>query len=451
MSEERSEAVAAQPGAGDLAAADASGAAAPGQPPGEELRRQWEVSFRGTSRGIAIVDPISAVMRSVNPALAEMHGGTSGDLVGRPLDALLTPEAAEELPGLLEEAGETGHLEWDSEHQRRDGTRFPVHTELVTVRDDAGRAEYRIAWFEDRSAVIAVERERARTRRDFEIAFRYAPNGMAIVDLDGGFVRVNPTLCEITGHSEEELLGMTFRQITHPEDLDADLHHVESLLAGEVTSYETEKRYFTKEGHLIWVMLSSSLVRDDGGRPEHFIVQIQDISQRKRMEASLRELADKDAVTGLINRRRFEEELSRQAARCERYGERVALVLLDLDKFKQVNDTRGHKAGDRVIRAVGRSMLDRVRASDIVARIGGDEFALLLVNLGPEDATMVAEEVRARIERDARQRGDQVTASVGVVHVDGGRASAEAMLVAADLAMYEAKRGGRNRVAVGSA
>lgn len=413
----------------------------------EELRRQWEMSFKATRRGIAIVDPNAGVLRAVNPALAEMHGGTAGDFVGRPLASLFTAESAERLPELIEAAEASGNAEYDSDHVCLDGSVLPVRTEVITVRDSAGEALYRIGWFEDLTEQRQAESERERTRRDFEIAFRYAPNGVAIIDLDGRFVRVNPKICEITGYAEEELEGHNLTEITHPDDLDADLDHVEQLLAGEITSYEIEKRYFTEQGHLIWILLSGSLVRDDAGEPEHFIVQVQDISQRKRMEASLRELADKDVVTGLMNRRRFEEELETQAERCARYGERVALILLDLDKFKQVNDSHGHKAGDRVIRAVGRAMLDRVRDSDVVARIGGDEFALLLLNISEEEAERVAEDVRKLIEQEAEQRGDGVTASLGIVHVDGHQISAEEMLVAADMAMYEAKHGGRNRVA----
>jgi diguanylate cyclase (GGDEF)-like protein/PAS domain S-box-containing protein len=414
----------------------------------EELRRQWEMSFKATRRGIAIVDPESGALRAVNPALAEMHGGTTGDFVGRPLASLFTPESGERLAELIETADASGNAEDDSDHIRLDGTVIPVRTELITVRDSAGGRSYRIGWFENLTEQREAQRERARTRRDFEIAFRYAPNGVAIIDLDGRFARVNPKLCEITGYSAEELEGLSLQEITHPDDVDADIDQVQRLLAGEITSYEMERRYFTKQGHLIWILLSGSLVRDDAGEPEHFIAQAQDISPRKRMEASLRELADKDVVTGLMNRRRFEEELDTQAERCARYGERAALVLLDLDKFKQVNDSHGHKAGDRVIRAVGRAMLERVRDSDVVARIGGDEFALLLLNISAEEAAEVAEQIRELIEREAEQRGDDVTASLGVIHVDGAAVSAEDMLVAADMAMYEAKRAGRNRVAL---
>ena len=109
---------------------------------------------------------------------------------------------------------------------------------------------------------------------------------------------------------------MTFQEITHPDDLDADLAQVDALLAGEIDTYEMEKRYFTKDGHLIWVLLAVAIVREDDGTPRHFISQVQDISARKRLEAHTYELANRDPITSLYNRRRFEEELKRQIGRC---------------------------------------------------------------------------------------------------------------------------------------
>src|SRR6185312_845603 len=182
-------------------------------------------------------------------------------------------------------------------------------------------------------------------------------------------------LAEIVGYSVAELKDLTFQEITHPDDLDADMTQVDGLIAGDVDSYEMEKRYFTKDGHLIWILLAVAMVRDEDGTPRHFISQILDISARKRLEAHTYELANRDPITSLYNRRRFEEELKRQIGRCREAGESAALLLLDLDRFKNVNDSDGHVAGDRLIRLVGRALDERIREPDIAARIGGDEFA----------------------------------------------------------------------------
>ena len=138
----------------------------------------------------------------------------------------------------------------------------------------------------------------------------------------------------------------------------------------------------------------------------HFIVHVEDISVRKRMEASLQRLADHDPLTDLWNRRRFEEELRRQVARCRRYGEKAALLLMDLDGFKAVNDSFGHKAGDDLLKLVAAALQQRVRGTDAVARLGGDEFAVLLGNVSPDQAAERGRAAaRARRRRDPGSRG----------------------------------------------
>ncbi|HWH14574.1 MAG TPA: PAS domain S-box protein, partial [Miltoncostaeaceae bacterium] len=166
---------------------------------------------------------------------------------------------------------------------------------------------------------VTAEATRARMLQEaelrFRVAFENAPIGMAIVQLDGRFGRVNRALTEMLGYTDEELLARTFQDITHPDDLDTDLGQVRALLDGERSAYSLEKRYLTAAGEVLWVILSASLVRDEIGQPIYFIAQIMDISGRKRMEERLHRLADRDPLTGLLNRRRFEEELREEVAR----------------------------------------------------------------------------------------------------------------------------------------
>jgi diguanylate cyclase (GGDEF)-like protein/PAS domain S-box-containing protein len=272
---------------------------------------------------------------------------------------------------------------------------------------------------------------------------------VAIVGVDGSFQHVNQKLAAIVGYSVEELKGMTFQEITHPDDLDADLAQVDGLLAGELDTYEMEKRYYTKDGHLIWVLLAVAIVREEDGSPRHFISQVQDISARKRLEAHTYELANRDTVTGLYNRRRFEEELKRQIDRCREEGESAALLLLDLDRFKLVNDSEGHVAGDRLIRGVGRALDERISEPDIVARIGGDEFAVILRDIDLAQARAVAEELRPAVATADAER-PYCTASVGLCRLEGEVPDAESCFRAVDRAMYRAKEQGRDRVVVGS-
>jgi diguanylate cyclase (GGDEF)-like protein/PAS domain S-box-containing protein len=415
---------------------------------GDALRRMWEICFKRTSRGITVVDAKTSTIVSLNPALAEMHGGTVGDFVGKPLRVLFTPESAERIPDATETVDKNTFVSYDSDHVRLDGSVFPVRAEAMAARDEKGAVQYRIAWYDDLTERRETERRAGRLQRDFEAAFHAAPHGVAIVGVDGRFLHVNQKLAAIIGYSAEELNDMTFQQITHPDDLDADLAQVDELLSGQLDTYEMEKRYFTKGGHLIWVLLAVAMVREDDGTPRHFISQIQDISARKRLEQHTYELANRDPITSLYNRRRFEEELKRQIGRCREGGESAALLLLDLDRFKNVNDSDGHVAGDRLIRLVGRALDERIHDPDVAARIGGDEFAVILRDIDLAQARAVAEELRlavtaADLERDC-------TASVGLCRLHGDVPDAETCFRAVDRAMYRAKGQGRDRVVVGS-
>jgi diguanylate cyclase (GGDEF)-like protein len=240
--------------------------------------------------------------------------------------------------------------------------------------------------------------------------------------------------------------------MTHPDDLSTDLEYVRRLLAGEIRHYEMERRYFHARGHVISTTHSVSLMRDREGRPQHFIAHIQDITERKLMEARLRHLAEHDSLTGLFNRRLLERQLAMQVARCRRYGEEGALLVIDLDSFKQVNDTYGHKVGDELLVSIATELQHRLRGTDMVARLGGDEFAVLLPGTTAEDARKVASTLREAIAScgvtaDGAMR-ISVAASIGVAALDADTPGGEAVLMEADRAMYSAK-GPRVRSVVG--
>lgn len=287
----------------------------------------------------------------------------------------------------------------------------------------------------------------------FRLAFEHAPIGIALVAPDGRFERVNRALCELLGYSPDELISKTFQELTHPEDLDLDLALVDQMLAGERRTYEMVKRYFHADGHIVWVQLNVSLVRDGDGKPLQFISQIQDISERRQLEEQLMFLADHDEMTGLLNRRRFREELERGVAYAHRYGHAGSLLLLDLDNFKQVNDTLGHHVGDRLVTLVAERLRERLRSTDLLARVGGDEFAVFLPQAARPQAERVAQELIDRIADEAYltdAAAVETRASLGLALFEPGPepADPERLLMQADSAMYEAKRQGGNRFAV---
>ncbi len=295
--------------------------------------------------------------------------------------------------------------------------------------------------------------EQQRLQERFRRAFEDAPIGMALADLDGRFLDVNQALCEITGRSRAELCGEDFASVTHPADVDADRAVMRALISGEIGSSTDEKRYLRPDGTPVWVARSVTLVREADGTPLHFLDQIQDITERRRFERELRYLADHDPLTGLLNRRRLEQELDRHVADVVRYGPRGALLVLDIDDFKRINDALGHNTGDELIVNVVSLLRERLRDSDIIGRLGGDEFAILLPNAGLHEAQIVARDLVRIIREDATVDGDGdgrrcITASVGVAPFLGDESSGEQALIRADLAMYQAKESGRNRFAV---
>ena len=293
----------------------------------------------------------------------------------------------------------------------------------------------------------------ARTEAPIRDAFEHASIGFAVIALqpDGSrVIEVNRAMTAITGYDAADLIGSGLDQLWVEEERAEDRQSRERLLAGEVESYSVERRCRRASGEEIWCQVNASLAPGGAGNDAHAILQLQDISERHRFEQRLQYLADHDSLTGLLNRRRFRAEPEQQVSFVSRYGGRTAVLIADIDAFKQINDRLGHQIGDTVIRRVAGILGERVRETDVVARLSGDEFAVLMPQADPEGALQLAEDLRAEISEEAAgdDANERVTVSIGVTMVGGDRrATAEAVLVAADLAMYRAKEEGRDRVA----
>ena len=326
------------------------------------------------------------------------------------------------------------------EHERAEKDLAAVNAELRRQIAEGERLE---------SERRAAERSLHEVHARFQSAFANAPIGMALVDMEGRSLQVNDALCRITGYTRDELKAASLRALTHPEDVDLDADSLREMLDGRTPSYQIEKRYRHAWGHYLWGLLTVSLVRDEQGQALYVVSQVQDISERKELAQRLEYLTDHDFLTGLVNRRRFEQELAREAERVARYGAPGAVLVIDLDNFKDVNDAFGHKAGDDLLKGVAGAVRHRIRQTDLLARIGGDEFAVLLPQTDADQAQVAADGIVKAMGRHVAVLGDQsirVTASVGLAMFD--RLSAAEVLARADVAMYEAKQAGRNRFAL---
>ena len=306
----------------------------------------------------------------------------------------------------------------------------------------------------------------------FRNAFDHAATGMALADADGRWVKTNRALCDLLGYAEAELLQVEPWSITRPDDLEKELAAVEDLKSGRVDRHHLEMRYVHRDGHTVWALVTTSLVRDERGRPETLISQIQDVTERKQAEDRLRHQSLHDALTGLPNRLFLDERLRRGIERANQDADfRMAVLFLDLDRFKLVNDSLGHAAGDKLLITVAERLRLCVRGGDMVngdatlqttdggrgagntvARLGGDEFTVLLEGLRtPVDAERVAERILRELAKPVELGGQQIrpAASIGIVHAAAGRYAAAAPLLAdADAALYKAKADGRGQYAV---
>jgi diguanylate cyclase (GGDEF)-like protein/PAS domain S-box-containing protein len=263
-------------------------------------------------------------------------------------------------------------------------------------------------------------------------------------------IECNAAFACMLGREPSELLGRIGASIVHPDDMSTRERMLADVLAGRPASGEL--RFKHRDGHDICALTVPSLTLGPAGE-RLIVLQAVDISERKRLENQLQHLADRDALTGLFSRRRFQEELEREVSRARRHGRPGALMLLDLDGFKLVNDSFGHAAGDELLTRIGNALRNILRDSDVLARIGGDEFALILPDTDIAAARVVADKLidavreYGSITREDRRAG--VTVSVGITPVSGGPdLDAAKLLIEADLAMYHAKESGKDRIAV---
>jgi diguanylate cyclase (GGDEF)-like protein/PAS domain S-box-containing protein len=284
----------------------------------------------------------------------------------------------------------------------------------------------------------------------FRSAFENAPIGMATSDLEGRILRANPAFGAIVGRQPDELIGISVHDLTHVDDRPSSSGEMHQLVSTGSGGYQIEKRYIHRDGHEVWVSASVSCVRDDQDNPLYLIGQVEDVTERRALRERLAYAAIHDPLTGLPNRELFMDRLEVALRRSSRGGHRVAVIFLDLDRFKLINDSLGHDVGDNVLGAVADRLNSVMRSSDTLARFGGDEFTVLCDDLATEtDAVELAQRlVLAMGQPLALPTGEVfVSLSVGIALSCVGEPG-PALLRNADIAMYRAKERGPSRIEV---
>jgi diguanylate cyclase (GGDEF)-like protein/PAS domain S-box-containing protein len=283
----------------------------------------------------------------------------------------------------------------------------------------------------------------------FRVAFDHAPVGMGIAGLDGRFWSANLALAKLTGWRLEQLRRTTLESLLHPDEIESTNAGLQVLVEGAAAMDVSEKRLLHRDGHEIWAAVHVGVIRDGAGRPQQLLLQLQDLTERRREEERLRTLSDRDELTLLLNHTGFARELRRHAARVERYGTDGGVLMIDVDDLNAINEALGRGGGDDVLRRFGIALESRVRRSDFAARVGGDEFALLVPHGGAEHLIALAEDLCERLadtqEGSADRIGAPVTVSIGAAIFGAGATEADTVWQRATTAMHAASRAGGGR------
>jgi diguanylate cyclase (GGDEF)-like protein/PAS domain S-box-containing protein len=389
----------------------------------------------------------------VNPAWRRALGYAEAEIAHLHIHDVLHPDYLRQAADLWQRltAGETvDHLE--TVLVARDGRPIAVEGS-ISCKFEGDRPISTLSILRDITARKQAEEELRRSEQQLSKIFDVAPVGMALVALDGTLLKVNTALCTMLGYREAELRARTAGQISPAADAGLEPPLAARAARGEIPSYTVEKRYVTRWGDTIWGELTATPIRDAGGQVLYNLAIIQDITERKRNEEALQELTIRDPLTGLYNRRGMHRLLREELDRHRRHGGPLALVIFDVDHFKQVNDTYGHQVGDAVLRWLGHRLRAGIRALDRAVRYGGEEFAVILPGAGAREALALAERLREAVAAEPcvvaldnePPLAIPVRISLGVACTDAVRGTEHDLIQAADAALYAAKHQGRNR------
>ncbi|BEV73663.1 MULTISPECIES: GGDEF domain-containing protein [unclassified Paludibacterium] len=295
----------------------------------------------------------------------------------------------------------------------------------------------------------AAEQQLWASEERFRLAFEQATVGMTMVDINGMILRINPFGSQLLGYQQHELEGRHINSITHPQDRTRSMALIRKALASNLPHAEIEKRYLHKDGSVLFCRIATSLIRDSQGQPLYFVSHINNVTETLRIEAELKRLANTDPLTGVANRRPFLERMQHELARVRRYGVHSCCLMLDFDHFKRINDRWGHSGGDAVLQYFSQVCQQRLRATDLLGRLGGEEFAILMPNTDLAGARELGEQLRHWVTQHPLQQGEQqihFSISLGITEMRAEDTSPDQVLARTDEALYRAKDLGRNRI-----
>ncbi len=328
-----------------------------------------------------------------------------------------------------------------------DGREKVIEQLVETRRDEYGQPAAMVGTVHDITERRALENRLRESEARYASTVELAAVGIAHVDEEGRFIWSNQRLRDMLGYSSKELRKLTVWQVSYPDDVHVTDVDRKRLHAGEIDTLTVEKRYLRNDGTTLWVRITSAVRRGADGTLLYDISVVEDVTARRNAEDRVRYLATHDELTGLPNRALFGELLGHAIEKARRHERQCAVVFLDLDRFKIVNDSLGHAAGDQLLKEVAERLRQSARKSDVIARLGGDEFVLLIEDVTDSSiAAGVAKKILSSLLTPVRIRRHEcrVTGSIGIATYPSDATDAPTLMKHADMAMYRAKEEGKN-------
>ncbi len=379
-------------------------------------------------------------------------GYTREDLVGNNIKAFIARKYQRYFDDYMNRVLSIGKDEGLMNMVSKDGETHIIEYMNTLIKED-GTAVGVLGVARDVTDQLRTEQELIQTDMRFRTILHSIEDGYYEVDLNGNMTFFNSRVNEHLGYTKEEMLGLNYRDYMDEKNagIVLGIFHDVFLTGKSVTSLEWE--LMKKDGTRIFVDASVNLMTNTKGEPSGFLGIIRDTTERKRTEQELAFLAYHDALTGLFNRKAFLERLEETIRLARRYENRRAILYMDLDKFKKVNDLHGHEIGDKLLLEVSRRLKKILRDTDYISRLGGDEFTIILGNSTGLHPEKVARRIIETLSKPYRLSGTSigfVTPSIGIgIYPDDGR-DVETLLKHADEAMYKAKEKGRAYVRYGN-
>jgi len=410
--------------------------------------QRFRLAFEEAPIGMALTG-LDGQFLQVNSALCQMVGRSRSEVLRLGAWGLTDPADLDLTRDVLRTCSSVNRF--TKRYRHADGHVVIINVTSNLVRDSAGEPSYFVSHFQDVTAERTAAELLAKSEQRFRLAFENNMVGMVFVDISDNIFAVNDSFCQMIGRSRAEIIGKGSAAFTHPEDKNVTSEMHRRLTAGAASQVRYLKRYLHKDGRVIFVEVSKSVARDEAGAVLYFVVSVKDLTEEHAYATQLSHQALHDPLTGLANRALLEYRLSQARGKAAHEGGFGAVLLLDLDDFKAVNDTFGHHIGDQLLVELAHRLEQVTRKSDTLCRFGGDEFLYLATGLAsPDGPGAVARRLLSVLDEPFLLAGARLNqrASIGVVTCDASSKSSTESLQNADIAMYEAKRRGKDRFVI---